>query len=65
MAAEGFVLGWFASIGLVRQWGRDRMAAEGRNTGTVTGLLRCGRQWGRDRMAAEGGHAGFSRNGRL
>ena len=38
----------------MRQWGRDRMAAEGGGRiNTVYGKY--GRQWGRDRMAAEGG----------
>ena len=36
-----------------RQWGRDRMAAEGGYT--AAGIdLGVPRQWGRDRMAAEG-----------
>ena len=36
-----------------RQWGRDRMAAEGADP-HFPGSNRCWRQWGRDRMAAEG-----------
>ena len=40
-------------IYLKRQWGRDRMAAEGAaRDGSSRGVIQ--RQWGRDRMAAEG-----------
>ena len=41
---------------LVRQWGRDRMAAEGVEA-YVDSVRRDLRQWGRDRMAAEGSQA--------
>ena len=40
---------------LPRQWGRDRMAAEGVDAGNSY-QTRKSRQWGRDRMAAEGRH---------
>ena len=36
-----------------RQWGRDRMAAEGVRTRRLVSSFES-RQWGRDRMAAEG-----------
>ena len=36
-----------------RQWGRDRLAAEGSITDWKDGI-KAGRQWGRDRLAAEG-----------
>ena len=38
----------------LRQWGRDRMAAEGSRIWSVC-TDEAWRQWGRDRMAAEGG----------
>ena len=38
---------------LPRQWGRDRLAAEG-GFPCMRGLSRQKRQWGRDRLAAEG-----------
>ena len=41
------------SLGSLRQWGRDRMAAEGRRA-VAGGQAPRERQWGRDRMAAEG-----------
>ena len=41
----------FTNIG--RQWGRDRMAAEGTDSDRYA-LASLRRQWGRDRMAAEG-----------
>ena len=59
---NGAATGWPRKDGLVahggvgdnpRQWGRDRMAAEGLFEGGAHGPLH-GRQWGRDRMAAEG-----------
>ena len=40
-----------------RQWGRDRMAAEGPLAGGTDADTKM-RQWGRDRMAAEGGRGG-------
>ena len=54
MAAEGE--GLFGALGGVRgrQWGRDRMAAEGL-AHEAERVIRAERQWGRDRMAAEGG----------
>ena len=49
------------TAGKLRQWGRDRMAAEG-NIGSTLNARLDKRQWGRDRMAAEGRHAlGFQR----
>ena len=43
-----------SNLHFMRQWGRDRLAAEG----SFTRAIRNGvdvRQWGRDRLAAEGG----------
>ena len=41
------------AVAAVRQWGRDRMAAEGRKYSVAAAEV-ARRQWGRDRMAAEG-----------
>ena len=61
MRVNGAATGWprkdvftcFLCFHAWRQWGRDRMAAEG-SQALTDWLSGSGRQWGRDRMAAEG-----------
>ena len=48
-----FAFGVVERVAVQRQWGRDRMAAEGDVRPDIQGVGD-ERQWGRDRMAAEG-----------
>ena len=48
---------WYRWAPALRQWGRDRMAAEGDVNGRCYDIRLDRRQWGRDRMAAEGSPA--------
>ena len=60
MAAEGAQGGFPHVCHLQRQWGRDRMAAEGCPS-RLGFWRRRSRQWGRDRMAAEGANVAQTR----